>query len=377
MRMPKVGITCYASQGGSGVVATELGLHLSRRGCEVHFISSELPFRLRNYHENIFYHPVEMPHYPVFQHSPYTLSLATAMSEVAARCGLDILHVHYAIPHAASAFLAREMNGADTLKVVTTLHGTDITLVGQEPSFFPMTRFLIEQSDAVTAVSSFLKRETVEVFGVGQDIEVIPNFVDARVFQPREVASLRKRFAPQGEKLLLHASNFRKVKNVETVVDVFSEVCRQVPSRLLLMGDGPEMPGILERVAAAGLQDKVDFLGQVDNLEEILPVGDLLLLPSLHESFGLVALEAMACGVIPLATNRGGAGEFIQDGLNGFLRDPHDIPGMAAAAVKVLRDEALHQEMAEEGRRDAAADFGASCVVRQYLDLYDRVLEDS
>jgi N-acetyl-alpha-D-glucosaminyl L-malate synthase BshA len=375
--MPRIGITCYASQGGSGVVATELGLHLSRRGCEVHFISSELPFRLRKYHENIFYHPVEMPHYPVFQHSPYTLSLATAMSEVAARCGLDILHVHYAIPHAASAFLAREMNGADTLKVVTTLHGTDITLVGQEPSFFPMTRFLIEQSDAVTAVSSFLKRETVEVFGVGQDIEVIPNFVDARVFQPREVASLRKRFAPQGEKLLLHASNFRKVKNVEAVVDVFSEVCDQVACRLLLMGDGPEMPGILERVAAAGLEEKVDFLGQVDNLEEILPVGDLLLLPSLHESFGLVALEAMACGVIPVATNRGGAGEFIQDGLNGFLRDPHDIPGMAAAAVKVLQDEALRQEMAEEGRRDAAADFGASCVVRQYLDLYDRVLDDT
>ena len=377
MKMPKVGITCYASQGGSGVVATELGLHLSRRGCEVHFICSELPFRLRKFHENIFYHPVEMPHYPVFQHSPYTLSLATAMSEVASRCELDILHVHYAIPHAASAFLAQQMNGPETLKVVTTLHGTDITLVGQEPSFFPMTRFLIQQSDAVTAVSTFLKQETIKVFGVGQDIEVIPNFVDTRVFQPRELTALRKRFAPEGEKLLLHASNFRKVKNVEAVVKVFAAVREKVPARLLLVGDGPEMPGIREQVSAAGLLDYVEFPGQVDYLEEILPVADLLLLPSLHESFGLVALEAMACGVIPLATDRGGAGEFIQDGLNGYLRDPHDIAGMADAAVKVLQDDVLRQEMAEEGRRDAAADFGASCVVKQYLDLYDRLLEGS
>jgi len=229
MKMPKVGITCYASQGGSGVVATELGLHLSRRGCEVHFISSELPFRLRKYHENIFYHPVEMPHYPVFQHSPYTLSLATAMSEVAERCELDILHVHYAIPHAASAYLAQKMCGRDSLKVVTTLHGTDITLVGQEPSFFPITRFLIEQSDAVTAVSGFLKQETIKVFGTGENIEVIPNFVDARVFKTLEDNPLRERFAPGGEKLLAHASNFRKVKNLEAVVDVFAKVNEVLP----------------------------------------------------------------------------------------------------------------------------------------------------
>ncbi len=374
MKMPVVGITCYASQGGSGVVATELGLHLSRRGCEVHFISSELPFRLRQYHENIFYHPVEMPHYPVFQHSPYTLSLATAMSDVATRCGLDILHVHYAIPHAASAYLAQQMIGRDKVKTVTTLHGTDITLVGQEPSFFPMTKFLIEQSDAVTAVSGFLKRETVKVFGVGEDIEVIPNFVDARVFKPRDVAGLRARFAPDGEKLLVHASNFRKVKNVGAVVEVFAKVTEAIPSRLLLLGDGPEMPQVREQVTAAGLSGQVEFLGQVDNLEEILPVGDLLLLPSLHESFGLVALEAMSCGVIALATNRGGAEEFIQDGMNGFLRDPHDVDGMTEAAVRVLRDDNLRQEMAEEARRDASADFGASCVVRQYLDLYDNLL---
>ncbi len=377
MKMPKVGITCYASQGGSGVVATELGLHLSRRGCEVHFISSELPFRLRKYHENIFYHPVEMPHYPVFQHSPYTLSLATAMSEVAERCELDILHVHYAIPHTASAYLAQKMSSRDNLKVVTTLHGTDITLVGQEPSFFPITRFLIEQSDAVTAVSGFLKEETIKVFGTGENIEVIPNFVDARVFKPMEDATLRERFAPNGEKLLVHASNFRKVKNLEAVVDVFARVAEALPSRLLLLGDGPEIGNVRQQVTQAGLDEKVDFLGHVDNLEDVMPMADLLLLPSLHESFGLVALEAMACGVIPLATNQGGAGEFIQDGLNGFLRDPHDIDGMAETAVKVLGDDEARLEMAEEARRDAAGDFGVSCVVKQYLDLYDRLLADT
>jgi len=374
-KMPTVGITCYPSQGGSGVVATELGLHLSRRGSEVHFISSELPFRLRKYHENVIYHPVEMPHYPVFQHSPYTLSLATTMSEVATRCGLDILHVHYAIPHAASAYLARQMVGPERLKVVTTLHGTDITLVGKEPSFFPITRFLIEQSDAVTAVSTFLKNETIRVFGIGQDIEVIPNFVDARVFVPAEMNTLRKRFAPRGEKLLIHVSNFRKVKNTGAVIEVFIQVATQLPARLLLVGDGPEMPVVREQVAAGRLTDQVEFLGQVDNLEEILPVADLLLLPSLHESFGLVALEAMACGVVPLVTSRGGASEFIQDRVNGFLRDPEDLQGMAAAAIEVLNDPALHAQMVEEGRRDAAAEFGAPCVVRQYLELYDRLLD--
>ncbi len=376
-KMPTIGITCYPSQGGSGVVATELGLHLSRRGCEVHFISSELPFRLRKFHENIIYHPVEMPQYPVFQHSPYTLSLATTMSEVATRCGLDILHVHYAIPHAASAYLAQKMVGADKLKVVTTLHGTDITLVGQEPSFFPITRFLIQQSDAVTAVSSFLKEETIRVFDTGEDIEVIPNFVDARVFVPLELSGLRKRFAPKGEKLLMHASNFRKVKNPRAVIEVFERVQAQMPARLLLVGDGPEMPDIREMVTEAGLDDQTEFLGQIDNLEEILPVADLLLLPSLHESFGLVGLEAMACGVVPLLTSRGGASEFIQDGINGLLRDPDDIGGMADAALQVLSDPVMHAQMVEEGRRDAAAEFGAPCVVRQYLELYDRLLAQS
>ena len=374
MRMPAIGITCYPSQGGSGVVATELGLNLARHGCAVHFISSSLPFRLRKYSENIFYHPVEMPHYPVFQHSPYTLSLATVMSETAVRHDLDILHVHYAIPHAASAYLARQMVGPERLKVITTLHGTDLTLVGQEPSFFPITRFLIEESDAVTAVSNFLRDETRRVFGVTRAIEVIPNFVDARVFRPRRDDNLRGRFAPGGESLLVHASNFRKVKNLSAVLRVHAAVAARSPVRLLLVGDGPEMPAVRAEVEDLGLQESVAFLGHVDDLAEVLPVADVLLLPSLHESFGLVALEAMACGVVPVVTDQGGAGDFIEDGVNGYLLDPQDVAGMSEAVLRLLESPALREQMAEDAQRDAAGDFGVSCVLKQYLDLYDRVL---
>ncbi|MBU8871989.1 MAG: N-acetyl-alpha-D-glucosaminyl L-malate synthase BshA [Gemmatimonadales bacterium] len=374
MKMPKVGITCYPNQGGSGVVASELGLHLARRGCEVHFISSSLPFRLRDYQEKIFYHQVDMPTYPVFLNSPYTLSLATAMSEVTLQYGLDILHVHYAIPHAASAYLARQMLADQkTVKVLTTLHGTDITLVGQEPSFKPITRFMIQQSDAVTAVSSFLKEETIRHFQCREDIHVIPNFVDARVFKPRDSVEGPRRFAKPGEKVLVHASNFRKVKNLPAVVEVFARVAARIPSRLLLVGDGPELVKVRQRLEDLGLADRVETLGQVDNLERVLPEADLLLLPSLHESFGLVALEAMSCGVIPVVTNRGGANEFIQDGLNGFLRDPEDLEGMTAAALEVLGNDSQRQHMGEEARRDAAGDFGVSCVVKSYLDLYDQL----
>jgi len=374
MRMPAVGITCYPTQGGSGVVATELGINLARHGCAVHFISSSLPFRLRQYSENIFYHPVDMPQYPVFQNSPYTLSLATVMSETAVRCGLDILHVHYAIPHAASAYLARQMVGPERLKVVTTLHGTDITLVGQEPSFFPITRFMIEQSDAVTAVSTFLRDETVRVFGVQKPIEVIPNFVDARIYRPRTDERLRRRFAPGGEAVLIHASNFRKVKNLPAVLAVTARVAARRPVTLVLAGDGPEMPAVRAEADRLGLADRVVSLGHVDDLAEILPAADVLLLPSLHESFGLVALEAMACGVVPVVTDRGGAADFIQDGVNGFLRDPADVDGMAAAVLQVLEDPALRAQLAEDAQRDAAGDFGIACVLKKYLDLYDRLL---
>ena len=374
MRMPAIGITCYPDQGGSGVVATELGLNLARHGCEVHFITSSLPFRLRSYGDNIFFHKVEMPEYPVFRNSPYTLSLATAMHDVALHHNLDILHVHYAIPHTAAAFLAREMMKPNPLKVITTLHGTDITLVGQEPSFFPITRFLIEQSDAVTTVSSFLKEETKKVFGVGDDIEVIPNFVDPRVFKPRQDGELRHRLAPGGEKLILHASNFRKVKNVPAVVKVFELLRRDHEVRLLLVGDGPEMSEVQGLVEQRELENDVVFLGQSDHLEDILPVADVLLLPSRHESFGLVALEAMACAVVPVMTSIGGASEFINDGHNGFLRDPDDIEGMAEAIGTLLNHDNQRQNMAEDARRDATMDFGASCIMRQYLELYEKLI---
>ncbi len=376
MRMPKVGMTCYASQGGSGVVATELGLHLARRGCEVHFIASELPFRLHGYDRNIIHHKVEMPQYPVFQHSPYTLSLATAMYEVATQFNLDLLHVHYAIPHAASAYLASQMMLPRKLPVITTLHGTDITLVGQEPSFFPLTRFVIEQSDAVTAVSEFLKQETQRVFGTGDDIEVIPNFVDARTFRPQPDNPLRKQFSAQGRFVLMHASNFRKVKNIPAVIEVLDQVQSNLPVTLLLVGEGPELGPIRQLVHDRGLADSVEFLGHIDRLEDILPAADVLLLPSLHESFGLVALEAMACGVVPVVTSCGGASEFIQDGVNGYLRSPDDIAGMVTAIQGLAADKQLSLQMSEDARRDAAGDFGVGCVVRSYLDLYDRILKD-
>lgn len=373
MRMPNVGITCYPSQGGSGVIATELGLHLARRGCGVHFISSELPFRLRKYDLNVSYHKVEMPDYPVFHHSPYTLSLATVMRDVAERCSLDLLHVHYAIPHAASAYLAKQMLHPRPLQVVTTLHGTDITLVGQEPSFFPITRFMIEQSDAVTAVSTFLKEETIRVFGTGQAIVVIPNFVDTRVFKPGD-GGRRALYAAPGEFLLAHVSNYRPVKNVAAVVEVFAKVCARLPAKLLLVGDGPDLPAARALAERLRVDDRVVCLGPVDRLEEVLPAADMLLLPSLHESFGLVGLEAMACGVVPLVTDQGGAREFIHHGINGYLCPPHDIEAMAAVVVQVARDPVLRQHLVDEGRRDAAADFGVSCIIKQYLDLYDRLL---
>ncbi|HOX26498.1 MAG TPA: N-acetyl-alpha-D-glucosaminyl L-malate synthase BshA [Candidatus Krumholzibacteria bacterium] len=373
-RLPAIGITCYPSQGGSGIVATELGLNLARSGYAVHFICASLPLRLRQYQKNVFYHEVEVADYPVFQYPPYTLSLATAMAETAQKHALDILHVHYAIPHAASGYLARQMVGGDRLKLITTLHGTDITLVGQEPAFFPITRFLIEQSDAVTAVSGFLARETRKVFGVDRSIEVIPNFVDTRRFRPVERSHARRRFAADGEALIIHASNFRPVKNLPAVLEVFARVAARRPARLLLLGDGPQREPALAQARALGVAERVAAPGLVEDLDALLPLGDLLLLPSHHESFGLVALEAMSCGVPVIATSRGGTDEFIDDGVNGYLRDPDDVAGMAEVALLVLGDPALHRHLAEEARRDAVASFGARCVLQRYVELYDRVL---
>ncbi|MDY0108900.1 MAG: N-acetyl-alpha-D-glucosaminyl L-malate synthase BshA [Candidatus Krumholzibacteria bacterium] len=377
-RVPAIGITCYPSQGGSGIIATELGLGLARCGYAVHFICASPPLRLRQYNENIFYHQVDMVDYPVFQYPPYTLSLATTMAETVQRYKLDILHVHYAIPHAASGYLARAMvGGSARLKLITTLHGTDITLVGQAPAYFPMTRFLIDQSDAVTAVSRFLVRETRKVFGVERPLEVIPNFVDTRHFCPREDPHERSRYARRDEALILHASNFRPVKNLAAVGDVFARIAARHPARLLLLGEGPDLAPLLSRLQESGLGERVTALGLVEDLATILPLGDLLLLPSHHESFGLVALEAMACGVPVIATNRGGTEEFITDGVNGYLRDPADLDGMTAAALQIVDDDDLRRHIAEEARRDAVAEFGTHCVLQRYIELYDRVLSGS
>jgi len=372
--LPAIGITCYPSQGGSGIIATELGLNLARHGYTVHFITSSLPIRLRKYRENVFFHRVEMASYPVFEHPPYTLSLATAMAEVATCYELDILHVHYAIPHAASAYLAKQMVGPERLQVVTTLHGTDVTLVGQEPSFFPMTRFVIEQSDAVTAVSAFLKKETERVFDISRSIDVIPNFVDPRVFRPLTDTGRRARFADENEQLVVHASNFRRVKNVPAVIETFARIRQRVPSRLLLVGDGPEQAAIRRQVTELGEDEFVTFLGHVDELERILPLADLLLLPSFHESFGLVALEAMSCAVPVIATDRGGTNEFIDNGINGYLCDPEDVPGMAGAAIRLLTHPEHHAFVCQEAHRDAVEKYGSRCVLRQYLELYDRLI---
>jgi N-acetyl-alpha-D-glucosaminyl L-malate synthase BshA len=373
-RLPAIGITCYPSAGGSGIVATELGLALARSGYAVHFICASLPLRLKRYGDNVFYHEVEVVDYPVFQTPPYSLSLASAMADTARSVGLDILHVHYAIPHAASGYLARQMVGADKLKLITTLHGTDITLVGQEPSFYPLTRFVIEQSDAVTAVSGFLARETHRVFGVERQIDVIPNFVDTREYRPLEDKQRRSCYAAPHERLLVHASNFREVKNLPAVIDVFAGVAARLPAQLLLLGDGPERAPALQRAADLGLSDRVHAPGLVDDLRSLLPLADLLLLPSLHESFGLVALEAMACGVPVIATDQGGTDEFIDHGVNGFLHAPMDVAGMVATAAAVLGDPDRLQHMGEEARRDAVETFGTRCVLKQYIDCYDRVL---
>jgi len=374
-RLPVIGITCYPSAGGSGIVASELGLNLARRGYEVHFITDAMPVRLQRYEQNIFFHQVEAVSYPVFRHTPYTLALATKMCEVARHHGLDILHVHYAIPHAASAFLARSMLGPDSISMITTLHGTDITLVGQEPSYFEMTRFLIAESDAVTAVSSSLKEETRRVFEVGDDIEVIPNFIDPRRFRPRD--SLRREdFVSSNEKLLIHASNFRPVKNVPHVLRIFAKINESRPSRLLLLGEGPER-GPAEILAdELGVRDRITFLGHVENLEDLMSVADLMLMPSRHESFGLVALESMACGTPVIVTSVGGAEEFIENGHNSFRLPPDDLEAWVSTALDLFGNDALYRQIADDGLRDAVSRFGTPCVIKSYVDLYDRVLAD-
>ena len=369
----KIGITCYPVYGGSGVVATELGIQLARRGHEVHFITYAQPFRLPYYMERIYYHEVDVPSYPLFDYPPYDLALASAMHNTVVKRQLDILHVHYAIPHAVSAWLAKQMGGGK-IKVVTTLHGTDITLVGQDPSFFSITRFSIQRSDGVTAVSESLARETELRFDVPrEDIRVIPNFVDLEQYKRDAYPCHRGKLAADGEKILMHISNFRPVKRVADAVHVFARVNQRIPSRLVFIGDGPERAKAQAAAEEDGVADRVAFLGKQESVAELLSCADLFLLPSASEAFGLVALEAMACGVPVVATNVGGVPEVVPQGVAGMLAPVGDIDEMANDAIYLLEDRERWRQYSRAAR-ETAEKFSSERVIPMYEAHYAEVL---
>jgi N-acetyl-alpha-D-glucosaminyl L-malate synthase BshA len=370
----KIGVTCYPTYGGSGVVATELGKAMAQRRHQIHFISYALPFRLQRYDEHIFFHEVEMVNYPLLEHPPYAIALAAKMAEVGAQAGLDLFHVHYAIPHAVSAFLARSILGKPRPKIVTTLHGTDITLVGNDRSLFPMTRFALEQSDGVTCVSRYLAAKTREVFDVDRPLKVIPNFVDTGRFVPTDRPTLREHLAPRRERILVHLSNFRSVKRVPDAVRVFASLRAVLPARLLLIGDGQDRHQAIDLAQRLGVAQDVIFLGKQDDVETLLSVADLFLLPSQEEAFGLAALEAMSCGVPVIGTRVGGVPEVVEDGKTGFLLEVGDVDGMACAALCLLQDPARHAEFRRAARHRAVTQFDASLIVPQYEAYSQEIL---
>jgi N-acetyl-alpha-D-glucosaminyl L-malate synthase BshA len=377
----KIGITCYPTYGGSGVVATELGIELAARGHEIHFITYSQPFRLTGRDANIRYHEVPVSNYPLFEYPPYDLALATRMAEVAELHSLDLLHVHYAIPHSVSALLARQMLAATGrhLPFITTLHGTDITLVGLDRSYLPITRFGIAESDGVTSISSYLRDQTRINLGITRDIEVIRNFVNCDFYtrNPELVAQQRPRFAKPGESLLVHLSNFRPVKRVLDVIETFARVSQALPARLLMIGDGPERSAAEFLAQRLGVGDRVDFVGKQENVNELLALSDLMLMPSEMESFGLAALEAMACRVPAVATRVGGVPELIEDGVNGLLYEIGDVEGMAAGAISILSDPALLERLSTAARQTAQDHFCASRIIPHYERYYERILAES
>ncbi|MEE9235853.1 MAG: N-acetyl-alpha-D-glucosaminyl L-malate synthase BshA [Candidatus Acidoferrales bacterium] len=376
----KIGITCYPTYGGSGVVATELGMELAARGHEVHFISYAMPFRLAGLDDSpdiahrISYHEVEVLAYPLFDYPPYALALASQMAEVAEHYRLDLLHVHYAIPHSVSAYLAQAMLAPRRLPVVTTLHGTDITLVGQDRSFLPITRFAIERADGVTAVSTYLREITEREFGITRPIEVISNFVNCDRYQRSPNQDRRHEFAPQGQRLIAHLSNFRPVKRVPDVIEVFARIRCELPARLLLIGDGPERANAEYLVRERNISQDVIFLGKQDNVADILGVADLFLLPSDLESFGLAALEAMACEVPVIATNVGGLPELIHSGEDGCLVAPHDVAAMTRCALELLREPERGRAMGRRARETAKARYCSTLIIPHYEAFYRKLL---
>lgn len=373
----KIGITCYPTYGGSGAVATELGIALARRGHEIHFITYQQPFRLPSFLPRIFFHEVDVGRYPLFEFPPYDLALAVRMHEVVLAHKLDLLHVHYAIPHATSAWIAREMLAPTRpdIRVLTTLHGTDITIVGQDPSFHAITKFSIEKSDGLSAVSRFLQRETVRAFGcAGCQIDVIPNFIDPDVYnRAKYKAALREQFAPT-DRVLMHISNFRPVKRVRDVVRVFARVHEEISSVLVMVGDGPDRVHAEAEARELGVEARVFFLGKIETVAPLLSAADLFLLPTQSESFGLSALEALASGVPVVGTDAGGLPEVVRDRLTGALCAVGDTEGMATAAIDILRDRDRWQEMSALAARDARERYAIDDVVEQYESFYDLAL---
>jgi len=370
----KIGITCYPTYGGSGAVATELGIALASRGHEVHFITYQQPFRLPSFLPRIYFHEVDVGRYPLFEYPPYDLALAVRMHEVVRTHGLDLLHVHYAIPHATSAWIAREMlrEAGSDVKVITTLHGTDITIVGQDPSFHPITKFSIEKSDRITAVSQFLRQETFNAFGcTACQVEVIYNFIDPEIYDRSKYPPLLQEQLNGGRRVIMHVSNFRPVKRVRDIVRIYAKVREAVPAVLVMVGDGPDRVYAEAEARSLGVERDVHFLGKIDAVAPLLAGADLFLLPSQSESFGLSALEALASGAPVVGSRGGGLTEVVKEGVTGALRDVGDIDGMARASIDILADPERWQTMSRDAAADARARFSRDDVVRQYEALYE------
>lgn len=370
----KVGIVCYPTHGGSGVVASELAIGLSKKGHEIHIVSYAPPFRLRSFHQNIFIHEVGIASYPLFKYPPYALGLATKLVELVEAYDLELIHAHYAVPHAASAYLAKQILNSQLIKIITTLHGTDITLVGSDQSFRRVIKFTIEKSDGVTAVSEYLKQQTIREFDIQREILVIHNFIDP--VRPAQLRSQcdRESYAPHGEKILIHASNFRPVKRVGDVVRIFAEVHARIPAKLILIGDGPERPFIQQLIKDLKLSADVYFLGEQDHLEPLFFCADLFLLPSEQESFGLTALEAMNCSVPVIATETGGLPEVIKHGETGYLYPVGEIKKMAEKSIELLSNSEKHELFKQQARRRATQSFNADQIIPQYEAFYEEIL---